>query len=527
MVKELKVLDELVRASALMADEGDFKSLVSVLVEQSLDITRSDIAVLYLFKDSEDKNSDLHMMYKRGAVEAPESLSHESGLIDFLNDCAKAVVLQERSIQSDKFFNDLFLNPLMNSGIALPLNTVKSRIGVLILNSRQESFYNSNIFNFLDSFTKQASGMLQNSKLYKELKDYVKRVEDLQQYQKNIFESMTNILITTDKDNRIEYFNHMAEESMRMDESAVGIPVDQYFKKSLSRKVLNAILKAGKSGVEIPGMEGIYKLPGDNRDMDFSLNVSALKGVRGKHKGLTLLFSDQTREQELKASIETATEDRRVIKDMFARYLSNDIVQSLMDSPDMVKPGGGTKHATVFFADIRGYTSFSEDKSPEYIIEVLNEYFTEAVEIIIKYGGYIDKFIGDCIMAAWGVPMVNEKEDAIKAVSCAVEIQNLVKAKDRQFFNGRASKLTVGFGMHTGDLVAGNLGSSRRMDYTVIGDTVNLAARLEGVSEAGEIIITENTRKYLDDRFQIEARDAVKVKGKVKPIQIFNVMGMS
>ncbi|MDC7231981.1 MAG: adenylate/guanylate cyclase domain-containing protein [Spirochaetales bacterium] len=527
MVKELKVLDELVRASALMADEGDFKSLVSVLVEQSLDITRSDMAVLYLFRESEEKNPDLTMLYKRGAYDAPPAFSGDSELIGFLTECGKAVVLQERRDSKDMHFQELFLHPHMNSGIALPLNTVKSRIGVLILNSREKLFYNRNSFNFLDSFTKQASGMLQNSKLYKELKDYVKQVEDLQEYQKNIFESMTNILITTDEKNRIQYFNHMAEESMGLDESALGAPVEEYFIKSLSRKVVNAILKAAKTGVEIPGMEGIYKTPGEDRDMDFSLNVSTLKGSRGKHKGLTLLFTDQSREQELKQSIEVATEDRRVIKDMFARYLSNDIVQNLMESPDMVKPGGGTKHATVFFADIRGYTSFSEDKSPEYIIEVLNEYFTEAVEIVIKYGGYIDKFIGDCIMAAWGVPMVNEREDAIKAVSCAVEIQNLVKDKNRHFFQGKASKLRVGFGMHTGDLVAGNLGSSRRMDYTVIGDTVNLAARLEGVSEAGEIIITEDTRTHLDDRFDIEPREAVKVKGKVKPIQIYNVAGMS
>ncbi|QEN09931.1 PAS domain S-box protein [Oceanispirochaeta crateris] len=523
MVKELFVLDELVRASALLADEGDFKSLISVLVEQSLDITRSDLAALYLFKNPENKNSDLKLMYKRGAFEVANELLADTELVEFINECEKSVVLQERKPGP---FDDLFVHPLMNSGIALPLKTSKSRIGILILNSRKALFYNKNSFNFLDSYTKQASGMLQNSRLYRELKDYVKKIEDLERYQESIFESMTNILITTDENNKIEYFNHIAEESMGLDEESIGVPLSQYFKKNLSRKVLNATEKVGATGQEILGMEGIYKRNNDERDMDFSLNVSALKGVRGKHKGLTLLFTDQTREQELKATAKVATEDRRVIKDMFARYLSNDIVQNLMDSPEMVKPGGGTKHATVFFADIRGYTSFSEDKSPEYIIEVLNEYFSEAVEIVIKYGGYIDKFIGDCIMAAWGVPMVNETEDAVKAVSCAVEIQNLVKDKDRQFFKGKAESLKVGFGMHTGDLVAGNLGSSRRMDYTVIGDTVNLAARLEGVSEAGEIIITEDTRKHLDDRFIIESRDAVKVKGKIKPIQIYNVVGM-
>ena len=422
MVKELLVLDELVRASALLADEGDFRNLISVLVEQSLDITRSDVAVLYLFKNPEDKHSDLKLMYKRGAFDVADELLATSEMVEFLNECEKSIVLQERKPGP---FGDLFVHPMMNSGIALPIKTAKAKIGILILNARKPFLYNKNSFNFLDSYTKQAGGMLQNSRLYRELKDYVKQVEDLERYQKSIFESMTNILITTDENNNIEYFNHMAEESMGLDDTAIGSPLSQYFKKNLSKKILAAAEKVGTTGREILGLEGIYKRNKDEKDMDFSLNVSALKGIRGKHKGLTLLFTDQTREQELKASVDVATEDRRVIKDMFARYLSSDIVQNLMDSPDMVKPGGGNKHATVFFADIRGYTSFSEDKAPEYIIEVLNEYFSEAVEIIIKYGGYIDKFIGDCIMAAWGVPMVNETEDATKAVSCAVEIQNL------------------------------------------------------------------------------------------------------
>ncbi|MDA3956116.1 GAF domain-containing protein, partial [Oceanispirochaeta sp.] len=180
MVKELLVLDELVRASTLLADEGDFKTLISVLVEQSLDITRSDVAALYLFKKPEDKQSDLKLMYKRGSFELPEELQARSELIDFLNECEKAVVLQERKQGP---FGDLFLHPQMNSGIALPLKTAKTRIGVLILNSRKSFFYNRNSFNFLNSYSTQASGMLQNSRLYKELKEYVKQVEDLERYQ--------------------------------------------------------------------------------------------------------------------------------------------------------------------------------------------------------------------------------------------------------------------------------------------------------------------------------------------------------
>jgi class 3 adenylate cyclase len=259
--------------------------------------------------------------------------------------------------------------------------------------------------------------------------------------------------------------------------------------------------------------------------MDFAMNVAPLQTKRGKFEGLTIVFADQTAETQLKQQMEVVSEERRVIKDMFARYLSNDLVKDLVERPELVKPGGDSKLATVFFADIRGYTSFTEGRDPEYIVKILNEYFNEAVEIVIKNRGYIDKFIGDCIMAAWGVPMRNEEEDAVSAVRAAVEIQELVSSTNRAFFTGEAESLRIGIGMHTGPLVAGNLGSARRMDYTVIGDTVNVAARLEGVAEANEVIITEDTRAHLEDQFELEQRKPVKVKGKANPIPIYNVVG--
>jgi class 3 adenylate cyclase len=129
-------------------------------------------------------------------------------------------------------------------------------------------------------------------------------------------------------------------------------------------------------------------------------------------------------------------------------------------------------------------------------------------------------------MAVWGVPMMPEKDDAIKAVSCALDIQNLVRSTKRKFFLDDASRLRIGIGVNTGPLVAGNLGSMQRMDYSVIGDTVNLAARLEGVAGPDEIIISQTTRDQLGNIFELEKREAVYVKGKEKPIQIYNVVGL-
>jgi PAS domain S-box-containing protein len=346
----------------------------------------------------------------------------------------------------------------------------------------------------------------------------------MERYQDNVFNSMTNMIVTTDADGYIYYFNEAAAESMGLKEEDLNRSLEKTFKDSLSSTALRSISESLKEGNEILGLEGIYR-SGEN-ELDYSLNVSPLKTPRGKKEGLTLLFTNQTREKELKQTVQAVSEERRLIKDMFARYMSQEVVASLMESPDNVKLGGDKRNATVFFADIRGYTSFSENHDPVNIVEILNEYFSEAVENVIQYKGYIDKYIGDCIMAVWGVPIMHGKEDAINAVSCAVAIQELIRSTKRKIFRKEAKHLRVGIGINTGPLVAGNLGSMQRMDYSVIGDTVNLAARLESAAGPNEIIISQSTRDQLGENFNLEKRNSIQVKGKEKPIQIYNVVGL-
>ncbi|MFW6250800.1 MAG: adenylate/guanylate cyclase domain-containing protein [Alkalispirochaetaceae bacterium] len=522
--ENIEVLEELVRASSLLSQEISFRSVIASLVEQSLDVTRADLAVLYLYpRDDHGSSGELKSSFQRGRYEVPRSFARESELVSFLEDCQEAVVLLSRR---ESPFLELLLHEEMESGIALPVFTPKAAIGILILNSRSPNHFGRLRLRFLDGLLRLAAGMLHNSRLYRELEDHARQIEELERYQENVFNSMTNLLVTTDPDGSIHYFNRAAAERLGLREEHLSHDFNTVFAKALTKAVKKNIEKVGETGNPILGVEGIYSA-GDEA-IDFSLNVSPLQGKRGKFEGLTLLFTDQTSENQLKEQMQVVSEERRVIKDMFARYLSNELVQDLVQRPELVKPGGDTKLATIFFADIRGYTSFTEGRNPEYIVKILNEYFNEAVEIVVNHKGYIDKFIGDCIMAAWGVPIEHHDEDATSAVSAAVEIQELVASTNRAFFKGEASQLRIGIGMHTGPLVAGHLGSVRRMDYTVIGDTVNVAARLEGVAEAGEVIITEDTRKLLvDDSFVLDQRDAVKVKGKSKPIPIYNVSGRS
>ena len=514
-------LDDLSRASARLSRERVLTGLVSVFVEQALDLTRSDLAALYFYKEPDVAESELVLFYRRGVLGVPSSLRGDSEFVSFLRECDDTLVVNTRE---GAYFLDIFLVPGMQSGIALPLSTPRARLGILVLNSRDPRYFGREHFSFLDSFRKMAGNMFQNTRLNDELRRRLGEIALLERYQENIFSSMTNLLITTDEAGTIRYFNQTARERFGLHDETTGQTIEKAFERFLDKKVLQAIRSALSEKREILGIEGIFQ-SGD-RSIDFSLNVSPLRSRRGALEGLTLLFTDQTAERALKGQVEVVVEERRFIKDMFARYLSHDVVENLMQHPEMVKPGGDKKNATVFFGDIRGYTSFSENKPPEYIIEVLNAYFSEAVEIIIKHRGFIDKFIGDAIMAAWGVPMQSDETDAIEAVSSALEIQELVRSSERTFFKGQASKLQVGIGLHTGPLVAGNLGSSRRLNYSVIGDTVNVAARLEGVAKGGEIIITQDTRDLIGDRFRLKEQEPVKVKGKTQPIHIFSVLAL-
>ena len=517
-----QVLDDFVRAGFLLSSEINFNRLVSILVEQAADQSRSNLACLYLYSDPEMNTGPLRLVYRRGLKNVPSKIPGNTELMDFVEECGESVVLSAREGSP---FDELFLDESMNSGIVLPLKSGKRKLGALFLNSRNENHYKGEKFFYLDAVVKLAGGMLENSRLLKELKEYLAKIESLEKYQESIFNAMTNLLVTTDSDGKIKYFNPAASVSLNLSGEDTGENFNSKFRDNISSNILETVSETIIHKKEIAGIEGIFRRK-NSEEMDYSLNIAPIYGAAKKYEGAVLLFTDQSRERELKEKVKSAVEQRRQIKDMFSRYLSKDIVKNITDNPDLVRPGGDKKTATVFFADITGYTAFSEGKDPQYIIEVLNGFFSEAVELIIKNKGYIDKFIGDCIMAAWGVPTQTEEHDAVQAVTTALEIHEMVRSADRDFFRGDASNLKISIGMASGPLVAGNVGSDRRMDYTVLGDTVNTAARLEGVASAEEVIITRATRDLIGDRFKLEERPPVKVKGKEKPLEIFNVKGI-
>ncbi|MEO8798353.1 MAG: adenylate/guanylate cyclase domain-containing protein [Polyangiaceae bacterium] len=216
-------------------------------------------------------------------------------------------------------------------------------------------------------------------------------------------------------------------------------------------------------------------------------------------------------------------EQELILRERFSRLLSPNLAEQVASGKLEVKKGGQlVQECTVFNSDIRGFTRMSEGTTAEAMVEILNDYFEEMVGAIFKYEGTLDKFMGDGIMALWGAPTTHA-DDPIRCVQSALDQMELLGQFNRKRIDSDSAPLAIGIGIHTGPLVAGYVGSSKSLSYTVIGDTANTSARLCGIAAPGQIIVSESTLIRLGNRFEYEELPAASLKGKEKPMRIYNV----
>ena len=221
----------------------------------------------------------------------------------------------------------------------------------------------------------------------------------------------------------------------------------------------------------------------------------------------------------------TEERSRKWITSVFGKYVFPVVIDNLIKNPDRINLGGEKRNITIFFSDIRGFTSISERLDPEELVRLLNEYLTEMTSIIIKDQGLVDKYMGDAIMAFWGAPL-EQPDHTELACSSSLEMMDKLRELQKKWKKEGIPSFDIGIGLNSGDAIVGNMGSLKRFDYTAIGDNVNLASRMEGLNKlyGTNIIITENTHKIVKDKFETRKLDAVKVKGKKKSIFIYELL---
>jgi len=214
---------------------------------------------------------------------------------------------------------------------------------------------------------------------------------------------------------------------------------------------------------------------------------------------------------------------RRVVeRQALERFLSSNIVEKILANPNEIHLGGENQTVTILFSDIRGFTRMSEHMEPHAVVELLNEYFSEMTDLIFDSGGTLDKYLGDGIMAVYGAPLP-KPDDALRATKTAMEMQRALVALNRDWESRGQQPLRMGVGVNTGPVTAGNIGSAKRMDYTVIGDAVNLASRLCSNAAGAQILVSESTYLQLNGRIPAQRLEPIRVKGKETPVELYEV----
>jgi adenylate cyclase len=209
----------------------------------------------------------------------------------------------------------------------------------------------------------------------------------------------------------------------------------------------------------------------------------------------------------------------------FQRLLSPNLVDQVVQGKLQLEKGGALSEVTLLFSDIRGFTSMSESRAPEEIVRMLNEYFELMVDVIFKYEGTLDKFVGDEVIALFGAP-VPMKNAEVKAVQCALDMMRVLSEWNRTRAAEGQHEITVGIGINTGMVVTGAIGSSRALQYTAIGDAVNTAARLCSAAQAGQVILSEATFRKVQADVAAVPLPPIRVKGKADELRVFNAVGL-
>lgn len=401
----------------------------------------------------------------------------------------------------------------IRSIMCAPLIVRGNCIGAVYVDSRlHASLFNEKTLDLLLAFCNQAAIAIDNARLFS-------KVNEDKQYMDNIFASMANGVITTNSAGIITTFNLAASYILGLDPAqVVGKHYQEVFKAlpqiRLAELLQNATLQH-EHGTIVPHSIDCV-IPGRGT-VNLDLHVSSLRDQEtGAPIGMALVIDDRT-------DIKRAKAEAKEIRDIFGRYVHPSVVSRLIADPRALNLGGETREITVLFADIRGSTRLGEITPPEQMMNLLNGYWEKMVEAIWSQGGTITAFLGDGLMAIFNAPLAQE-DHALRAVRAALGMREGVLAYQRNI--PPELHVAFGFGINTGRAVVGNLGSGRMQNYTAIGDTVNVAERIEGKASDNDILLNHTTFIQVRQHVRVEKLAPMYVKNKTEPLDVFRMIGL-
>ncbi len=398
----------------------------------------------------------------------------------------------------------------LRSILCVPLLVKDELTGVIYADNRvRTGLFTETELDLLSAFANQAAVAIENARLFDSVRKTLAEVTELKNLMDDVFASIASGVITLDLENRITLCNQAAEEILGC--------ADQHITGSKLNEVLPQIYPQLSAYLEqvlqtrhpIVGLEFNLTL-NECEPISLILNISPLEDVDHTTRGVAIVLDDLTEKKRLEAQ-----------RSLFERMVSPMVIEQL--NPNELQLGGKRTEITTLFADIQGFTRFSENHDPEQLVQVLNLHLGAATEAVLKHEGTIDKFMGDAVMAIFNAP-IPQTDHTLRAVCAALDMRStLLGFQDEQH---PELSMPFGVGIHYGEAVLGLIGTEKRMEYTAIGDSVNTAKRIQENAAAGQILISE--RAYQQVVGLVEARpvDAIQAKGKSQPLLVYEVLGL-
>jgi len=400
----------------------------------------------------------------------------------------------------------------LRSILCVPLRVKGKITGVIYADNRiKTGLFTEGDRRLLTAIADQAAVAIENARLFESVKLNLEEITNMKNLMDNIFASIASGVITTDTHDKITLVNRAAE-------GILGVLADRslgrtYYEvlPAFDRAVLSQLIEDVKRRRKrYVGYEFDMELP-ERGMVNLSMNLSTLRDSQDATLGVAIVVDDLTEKRRFER-------ERTMIK----RYLPSQLVDNLPDDLSELKLRGERQQITTLFADIRGFSTYSERKDPEKVVEVINQYFAFALAAVDQHEGIIDKYLGDAVMAHFNTPLRPVTEHAWLAVLAAWDFKQAIE--DYLPRVPEEDRLNVGVGINTGEPVVGNVGAEDRMEYTAIGDAVNLAKRLQESAGGGQVLLSNSTYDLVKDRVVVNALDPIQVKGRQALEQVYELL---
>lgn len=398
----------------------------------------------------------------------------------------------------------------LRSILCVPLKVKNDLIGVIYTDNRIRSgIFTEAERDLLGAFANQAAIAIDNARLFASLRRTLAEVTELKNMMDNIFASIASGVITADIEDKVILCNRAAENILGQTiPQILGRKIDDIL-PSIANALIPQVAAVRSTDTPIADFEISHSLP-QRGPVDWRFNLSPLKDANQTTQGVAIVLDDLTERKRLEAQ-----------RKLFERMVSPAVIQQL--DPNSLALGGKRTDITVLFADIRGFTSFSEAISPEQLVSVLNRYLAAGAEAVLDEEGTIDKFLGDAVMAWFNAP-IPQPDHTLRAVRAALKLRDRIAELHAAL--PLEAHLAFGVGIHYGDAVLGLIGTEKRLEYTAIGDSVNTTKRLQENAGKNQIVISQAAYERVQDQIIVQQMEPMTVKGKREAIPVYEVLGL-